>query len=124
MREKFLEIPNIGQTYLIDILLFYYVPKVFVIENDNHEMFLLYEWTDDYSWFATQINKKEHEELLNKKMSIQNAFNDKKSYWLSKKDCILAMYCFSDNNCYSVEEQLKNIDEYLIMLEKRLNRGE
>ena len=55
---------------------------------------------------------------------IENAFNDKKSYWLSKKDHILAMYCFSDSNCYSVEEQLKNIDEYLIMLEKRLNRGE
>lgn len=55
---------------------------------------------------------------------IKNAFNDKHSYWLSKKDYILAMYCFSDNNCYSVEEQLKNIDEYLIMLEKQLNRGD
>lgn len=86
MREKFLEIPNIGQTYLIDILLFYYVPKVFVIENDNHEMFLLYEWTDDYSWFATQINKKEHEELLNKKMSIQNAFIDKETFVLRTSD--------------------------------------
>lgn len=80
MREKFLEIPDIGQTYLIDILLFYYVPKVFVIENDNHKMFLLYEWTDDYSWFATQINEKEHEELLNKKMSIQNAFIGKEAF--------------------------------------------
>lgn len=55
---------------------------------------------------------------------IKNAFNDKHSYWLSKKDYILAMYCFSDSNCYSVEEQLKNIDEYLIMLEKQLNRGD
>lgn len=55
---------------------------------------------------------------------IENAFNNKCSYWLSKKDYILAMYCFSDNNCYSVEEQLKNIDEYLIMLEKQLNRGD
>lgn len=86
MREKFLEIPDIGQTYLVDILLFFYVPKVFVIENDNHKMFLLYEWTDDYSWFATQINEKEHEELLNKKMSIQNAFIDKETFVVRASD--------------------------------------
>lgn len=52
---------------------------------------------------------------------IENAFNDKKSYWLSKRDYILSMYCFSDNNCYSVEEQLKNIDDYIIAFEKRLH---
>ena len=86
MREKFLEISDIGQTYLIDILLFFYVPRVFVIENDNHEMFLLYEWTDDYSWFATQINKKEHEGLLNKKMSIQNAFIGKGAFVVRAND--------------------------------------
>lgn len=86
MREKFLEIPDIGQTYLIDILLFYYVPKVFVIENDNHKMFLLYEWTDDYSWFATQINETEYKMLLNREMSIQNAFIDKEAFVVRASD--------------------------------------
>lgn len=86
MREKFLEIPDIGQTYLVDILLFFYVPKVFVIENDNHKMFLLYEWTDDYSWFATRINETEYEELLNKKMSIQNAFIGKETFIIKSND--------------------------------------
>lgn len=50
---------------------------------------------------------------------LKNAFNGKKSYWLSKKDCTLAVYCFSDNNCFSVEEQLKNIDGYIAMFESK-----
>lgn len=53
---------------------------------------------------------------------LKNAFNDKKSYWLSKINCTLAVYCFSINNCFSVEEQLKNIDSYIAMFEKK--RGE
>ena len=59
----------------------------------------------------------------------ENAFNDKKSYWLSKIYCTLAVYCFSINNCFSVEEQLKNIDGYItmfeiIMFEKKRGGGE
>ena len=88
-------------------------------------------WMNGYGYIRTKkkphkISKHKNHYLIDNVYvltGIENAFNDKKSYWLSKKDCILAMYCFSDNNCYSVEEQLKNIDEYLIMLEKRLNRG-
>ena len=48
---------------------------------------------------------------------LKNAFNGKKSYWLSKKYCTLAVYCFSSDNCFSVEEQLKNIDGYITMSE-------
>lgn len=89
-------------------------------------------WMNGYGYIRTKkkphkISKHKNHYLIDNVYvltGIENAFNDKKSYWLSKKDCILAMYCFSDNNCYSIEEQLKNIDEYLIMLEKRLNRGE
>ena len=50
---------------------------------------------------------------------LKNAFNGKKSYWLSKIYCTLAVYCFSSDNCFSVEEQLKNIDGYITMFEKK-----
>lgn len=55
---------------------------------------------------------------------LKNAFNDKKSYWLSKKNYTLAVYCFSSNNCYSVEEHLKNIDGYIAMFEMKRGGGE
>lgn len=55
---------------------------------------------------------------------LKNAFNDKKSYWLSKINCTLAVYCFSSSGCYSVEEQLKNIDGYITMYEKKYVKAE
>ena len=83
----------------------------------------------DYGYIRTK--KKSHQTSKHKNhyiidddyvlTGIENAFNDRKSYWLSKKDYILAMYCFSENNCCSVEEELKNIDSYLIAFEKRLH---
>lgn len=53
---------------------------------------------------------------------IQNAFNKKTSYWLSKDGYTLAVYCFSTGSCgFPVEEQLKNIDSYLTYFENKVN---
>lgn len=42
---------------------------------------------------------------------IQNAFNDKTAYWLSRKDCTKACYMFTVENCISPEDVEKRLTE-------------
>jgi hypothetical protein len=56
---------------------------------------------------------------------IKNAFNDKISYWLSKKDCTIAIYMFSIQsymNDKDLEEMLspRSLDAYIKVLEDKL----
>jgi hypothetical protein len=56
---------------------------------------------------------------------IKNAFNDKISYWLSKKDCTIAIYMFSIQsymNDKDLEEMLspRSLDSYIKILEDKL----
>ena len=46
---------------------------------------------------------------------IQNAFNSKKSYWLSKKGCTIATYCFSidKTNEWTLEYQLEHMEGHI-----------
>lgn len=44
---------------------------------------------------------------------IKNAFNNKTSYWLSKKGCTKAIYCFSDPGAYAVSYHIRNIGSYV-----------
>lgn len=80
MKEKFLEIKDIGQTYTTDVLLFYIYPRSFVIENNNGNKFLLYEWIDEESWYTTQISEAEYNKILSKELSLQDAFTGKQSF--------------------------------------------
>ena len=52
--------------------------------------------------------------------SHRNAFNDKTSWWLSKKGCTVAVYCFSASSQKEVEYQLGGIDGYIKILEAAL----
>ena len=53
---------------------------------------------------------------------IQNAFNKKTSYWLSKDGYTIAVYCFSiESGGFTVEEQLKNIEGYITYFEGKAN---
>lgn len=44
---------------------------------------------------------------------IPNAFNNKTSYWISKKDFAVALYCFSAESLWDLEEHLDNIKAYI-----------
>lgn len=44
---------------------------------------------------------------------LQNAFNDKISYWMSKDGYSIAVYCFSSGNGSNVEDMLYGIDGYI-----------
>lgn len=59
---------------------------------------------------------------------IKNAFNHKTAYWLSKKNCILAVYMFTVENCSSddVETMLSEngIQAFVNLLETKLNHNQ
>lgn len=51
----------------------------------------------------------------------QNAFNGKTSWWLSKKDCTVAIYCFTAGTTAEVDAQLSvgGGQAYIQMFEER-----
>lgn len=52
---------------------------------------------------------------------IQNAFNGKTSWWLTKKGCVMALYCFTGTDPKEVERQVENLGPYTRLLNERLN---
>lgn len=44
---------------------------------------------------------------------IPNAFNNRISWWISKKGWMVAMYCFSANTPKMLEEQIPQLEEYI-----------
>lgn len=55
----------------------------------------------------------------------QNAFNGKTSWWLSKKDCTVAIYCFTAGTTDEVDAQLSagGGQAYIQMFEERTGYG-
>lgn len=54
---------------------------------------------------------------------IQNAFNDKTAYWLSKRGCTVSIYVFTVEECLDLEDLKKRLSEegmrpYVRMLEE------
>lgn len=56
----------------------------------------------------------------------QNAFNGKTSWWLSKKDCTVAIYCFTAGTTAEVDAQLSagGGQAYIQMFEERTGGSE
>ena len=55
-----------------------------------------------------------------------NAFNDKTSYWISKKNNTDAYYCFTADTAKEIAEQLANFAGYIALYETmhaRLNEN-
>lgn len=52
---------------------------------------------------------------------IQNAFNGKTSWWLTKKGHVLALYCFTGTDPKELEYQVKNLDQYIRLLNEHIN---
>lgn len=53
----------------------------------------------------------------------KNAFNDKTSFWLTKKGMTCAMYCFSDvSGGYPYDRQVREIRPYIRMFQERFEQ--
>ena len=49
---------------------------------------------------------------------VNNAFNDKVSYWISKRECAKAYYCFTYWNEENLKENLKNAGGWISYFEE------
>lgn len=54
---------------------------------------------------------------------VKNAFNEKTSYWLSKKGMTTAIYCFSEIPGSSLRDQLENIQSYISVYQATCESG-
>ena len=58
---------------------------------------------------------------------IKNAFNNKTAYWLSKDGCMLSLYMFTVEECFSQEDfdsrfSDESLAQYITMFEQRCNQ--
>lgn len=58
---------------------------------------------------------------------IKNAFNNKTAYWLSKDGCMLSLYMFTAEDCFSQEDfdsrfTDESLAQYITMFEQRCNQ--
>ena len=55
----------------------------------------------------------------------RNAYNDKNSYWISKKDHIVCLYCFSEPAYITIKQVYKELKKdfkgYILYYENYLN---
>ncbi|MFR3808985.1 MAG: hypothetical protein ACLTX3_08550 [Lachnospiraceae bacterium] len=59
---------------------------------------------------------------------IKNAFNNKTAYWLSKDGCMLSLYMFTAEECFSQEDfdsrfSDESLAQYITMFERRSIRS-
>jgi hypothetical protein len=52
---------------------------------------------------------------------VNNAFNDKSSYWISKKGCTRAYYCFTSLNADNLRENMKETSGWISYF-KQMNK--
>lgn len=77
-------LPDLGDLYIKEILLYYIYPRAFVCENDKGTMYLMYELadinntdnTDDtIVWLTVIITLDEYYKLVNCEVAIQDIYN-------------------------------------------------
>ena len=56
--------------------------------------------------------------------SVNNAFNNKRSYWISKKDYTMAFYCFTYINVRDFFKQMENPQVWIDYYEGRVTKKE
>ena len=102
---------EIGKLYLTEVLLDYCYPRVFICEDIEKREYLFYETVVNEAlayWLVTQINKEEHESIMNRKASFQSIYNKEgKKPFIIKK-----IYGIVDGDYIEVdgvEEHLKRL---------------
>ena len=54
---------------------------------------------------------------------VSNAFNGKTSFWISKRGCTVAVYCFSARTRQEVEYQIRKAgDQYIELFEATMRK--
>lgn len=81
--EVFMQVKELGDLYLYDVLLSYIYPRVFVCEDIYDGKYLFYEVSSSENkdiWLVAKVTKKEYYDLVDRKKSIQKAYEDKTGF--------------------------------------------
>lgn len=79
LEEVKFNIPNFGEMSMVDVFVFYDVPRVFVVKDIFETLFLFQETIDDEyktEWLVIKISKKRHFELKTNQISLQESFKN------------------------------------------------
>lgn len=87
-KDFFASVEGDDNLYIVDVLLSYIYPRIFVCKNDDNDKFLLYEMSNKNevdTWLTTRISDEEHISLQRKEISIQDLYKRKKDVFLLSK---------------------------------------
>lgn len=87
-KDFFASVEGDDDLYIVDVLLSYIYPRIFVCKNDDNDKFLLYEMSNKDeidTWLTTRISNEEHVSLKRKETSIQDLYKGKKDVFLLSK---------------------------------------
>ena len=82
-KEIFMQVKELGDLYVYDVLLEYIYPRVFVCEDIFDSKYLFYEVSSKDNrdiWIVAKVTKKEYYSLVDRKKSIQKAYEKKSGY--------------------------------------------
>lgn len=87
-KDFFASVEGDDNLYIVNVLLSYIYPRIFICENDENDKFLLYEMSNENNtdaWLATRISDAERDSLQNKKLSVQEVYRGKNDIFLLSK---------------------------------------
>ena len=86
-RDIFINVPQIGNLFVIDVLLYYIYPRIFVCDDEYNCRYLFFEITEDLNldkWLVTKLKVNEYFDILDGKIFAQSLFQDRNCYMISK----------------------------------------
>lgn len=98
-KELFMHVDQLGDLYIYDVLISYIYPRVFVCQDVYDCKYLFYEMDsseDKDVWLVSKITKKEYYSLIDRKKTIQKAYDKKSDFEL-----------FSITKTYSEEDVIE-----------------
>ena len=87
-KDFFASVEGDDNLYIVDVLLSYIYPRIFICENDENDKFLLYEMSNENNidtWLVARISDDEYDSLQNKKLSVQEVYRGKDDMFLLSK---------------------------------------
>ena len=82
-KEIFMDVKELGNLFLYDVLLEFIYPRVFVCEDIFNSKYLFYEMSSTPNkdvWLVSKISKEEYYNLIDRKNSIQKAYEGKSGF--------------------------------------------
>ncbi|MGN0906859.1 MAG: DUF6575 domain-containing protein [Bullifex sp.] len=120
-KDVFMHVNELGDLYLYDVLLTYIYPRVFVCEDLFDCKYLFYEMSSmdrKDVWLVSRISKNEYYSLVDRKISIQEAYINKNGYNLFSLSIIYSDAGDVTELSSDIETWIKELPEDPVFSEK------